>query len=117
MRKLEPLRTELKSFNAWITAIRRDQTRERSQAQIVEQDQRFGLVKINPLAAWSISQVWEHILNYQVPYNPLHDQSYPSIGCQPCTSPVLPGEDQRSGRWRGHDKRECGLHVGRQRLQ
>jgi phosphoadenylyl-sulfate reductase (thioredoxin) len=110
-RKVEPLRRELARFDAWITAIRRDQTPERATARIVERDDRFGLVKINPLAAWSHDDVWAHLYAHDVPFNPLHERGYPSIGCEPCTSAIVPGEALRAGRWRGSAKRECGLHV------
>jgi phosphoadenosine phosphosulfate reductase len=110
LRKVEPLRAELAHFDAWITAIRRDQTPERAQARVVERDERFGLVKVNPLVRLSSRDVWRYVIEHDVPYNPLHDSGYPSIGCQPCTSPVTAGEDPRAGRWRGLGKRECGLH-------
>ena len=110
-RKIIPLRAELAHFDAWITAIRRDQTPERATAQIIEPDKQFGLVKISPLVAWTHDDVWAHVYAHDVPFNPLHEQGYPSIGCQPCTSKINPGEDLRAGRWRGADKRECGLHT------
>jgi len=111
LRKVVPLRAALTGFDAWITAIRREQTPERSTAKVVENDPKFGLVKINPLVGWTHDDVWAHIYANDVPYNELHDQGYPSIGCQPCTSAVLDGEDARAGRWRGTAKKECGLHV------
>ena len=111
LRKVRPLRAALAGFDAWITAIRRDQTPERATAKTVEMDAKFGLVKINPLVAWTHDDVWAYLYQFDVPYNPLHDQGYPSIGCQPCTSAVRPGEDPRAGRWRGTAKKECGLHV------
>jgi phosphoadenosine phosphosulfate reductase len=111
MRKVVPLRRALAGFDAWITAIRRDQTPERAHAQIVEHDRKFGLIKVNPLVAWTHDDVWGHLYANDVPYNPLHDRGYPSIGCHPCTAAVLPGEDARAGRWRGTSKKECGLHV------
>jgi phosphoadenosine phosphosulfate reductase len=111
LRKVQPLKRALSSFSAWITAIRRDQTPDRANAQIVEHDRKFGLIKINPLVAWTHDDVWGHVYAHDVPYNPLHEQGYPSIGCQPCTSPVVPGENLRAGRWRGSGKNECGLHV------
>jgi phosphoadenosine phosphosulfate reductase len=110
-RKLQPLRATLAKYDAWITAIRRDQTPERANAPVVGWDGRFGLVKINPLVRWTFADVQAYVHEHQVPYNPLHDQHYPSIGCVPCTSPVQPGEDPRSGRWRGREKTECGLHL------
>lgn len=110
-RKVAPLARELAGFTAWVTAIRRDQTPERATAQIVEADRKFGLLKVNPLVAWTHDDVWGHLYANDVPYNALHERGYPSIGCQPCTSPVVPGENLRAGRWRGAGKRECGLHV------
>jgi len=111
LRKIAPLRAELSRFDAWITAIRRDQTPDRANARVVEHDRKFGLIKINPLAGWTHDDVWAHVYANDVPINALHERGYPSIGCQPCTSPVAAGEDPRSGRWRGTPKRECGLHV------
>ncbi len=110
VRKVLPLRSQLKNFDAWVTAIRRDQTPERAHAQVVEWDPKFVLVKVNPLAAWSHQDVWDYVRANDVPVNPLHQQGYPSIGCEPCTSPVALGEDPRAGRWRGRTKTECGLH-------
>ena len=110
IRKVAPLAAELGRVDAWITAIRRDQTPQRADARAVEWDPKFGIAKINPLIGWTKHDVWRHILEHDVPYNPLHDLGYPSIGCRPCTSPVRPGEDDRAGRWRGSVKTECGLH-------
>jgi phosphoadenosine phosphosulfate reductase len=101
----------LSGRQAWITGIRREQSETRRYAQPVEWDAAFGLVKINPLVTWTNDQVWSYLRAHDVPYNPLHDQGYPSIGCEPCTSPVGEGEVGRAGRWRGRDKTECGLHV------
>ncbi|HEX5058559.1 MAG TPA: phosphoadenylyl-sulfate reductase [Kofleriaceae bacterium] len=111
LRKVQPLTRALSGFAAWVTAIRRDQTEERANAQIVESDHKFGLIKINPLVAWTHDDVWGHLYANDVPYNVLHERGYPSIGCQPCTSQVVPGENLRAGRWRGTGKNECGLHV------
>ena len=111
LRKVVPLRNALVGFDAWITAIRRDQTAERAGARVVEHDRKFDLVKVNPLVAWSHDDVWGHVYAHDVPYNALHDRGYPSIGCHPCTAAVMPGEDARAGRWRGRSKKECGLHV------
>ena len=111
MRKVTPLTAQLDSFDAWITAIRRDQTERRASALPVEWDQKFGLGKVNPLVRWTKKDVWAHLLKHDVPYNPLHDRGYPSVGCVPCTSPVEPGENDRAGRWRGATKTECGLHT------
>jgi phosphoadenylyl-sulfate reductase (thioredoxin) len=111
LRKVQPLRATLSGFDAWISAVRRDQTPERADTPVVGWDGRFGLVKINPLVRWTIGDVQEYIRKHDVPYNVLHDQGYPSIGCWPCTTPVAAGEDLRAGRWRGREKRECGLHL------
>ncbi len=113
LRKVEPLAKKLAELNAWITAIRRDQSTDRASARKVEWDSRFGLVKINPIADWTWPHVWEYIRSHDVPYNPLHDRNYPSIGCTHCTRPVEPGEDPRAGRWSGFRKTECGLHSRR----
>jgi phosphoadenosine phosphosulfate reductase len=110
LRKVEPLSGFLAGRAAWITGIRREQSPTRANAPLVEWDERFGLVKCNPLALWRWSDVWDYIRAHQVPYNPLHDRGYPSIGCRPCTRPVRPGEDPRAGRWPGFAKTECGLH-------
>jgi phosphoadenosine phosphosulfate reductase len=111
LRKIEPLRRKLSELQAWITSIRRDQTADRARAGKVEWDQKFGLVKINPLADWNSTQVWQYIREREVPYNVLHDLNYPSIGCTHCTRAVQPGEDPRAGRWSGLAKTECGLHI------
>jgi len=111
LRKVEPLRRKLSTLDAWITAIRRGQTPQRAGAKKVEWDAKFNLVKINPLADWTHQQVWSYIVKNDVPYNPLHDRSYPSIGCTNCTRAVRPGEDARAGRWSGIGKTECGLHT------
>lgn len=112
LRKVEPLREFLAGYRAWITGVRRQQATTRAGTRAVEWDGRFGLVKVNPLVAWSREQVWQYIREQRVPYNPLHDRGYPSLGCRPCTTPVAPGEDERAGRWRGFPKTECGLHGG-----
>jgi phosphoadenosine phosphosulfate reductase len=111
LRKVEPLRRKLAELSAWITSIRRDQTSVRSNARRVEWDAKFGLVKINPIVDWSSKQVWRYIHDHDVPYNELHNQDYPSIGCTHCTRAVKPGEDPRAGRWSGFAKTECGLHI------
>lgn len=110
MRKVEPLRRKLSTLDAWVAAIRRDQTADRALAQKVEWDAKFGLIKVNPLCDWTSDMVWDYVRANDLPYNPLHDQGYPSIGCQPCTKPVAHGDDPRSGRWAGLTKTECGLH-------
>ncbi len=110
IRKVEPLGRVLSGLTAWITGIRREQAPTRANARVVEWDAKFGLVKINPLAAWKDRDVWNYIIANGVPYNVLHDQGYPSIGCVHCTRAVRPGEDPRAGRWSGFNKTECGLH-------
>jgi len=111
LRKVEPLCRKLSELDAWITSIRRDQTSFRKDARKVEWDVKFGLVKVNPIADWTAKQVWRYLHEHEVPYNSLHDQNYPSIGCTHCTRAVRPGEDPRAGRWPGTNKTECGLHV------
>jgi phosphoadenosine phosphosulfate reductase len=110
LRKVEPLGRILGRYRAWITGIRRDQAPTRAHAGFIEWDHKFQLVKFNPLAKWTADDVWTYIRIHEIPYNTLHDRNYPSIGCTHCTSPVMPGEDPRSGRWRNFGKTECGLH-------
>lgn len=110
LRKIEPLARALNGYSAWITGIRRDQSPTRANAGLMEWDRTFQLIKLNPLAKWTSSDVWAYIRVHEVPYNVLHEQNYPSIGCTHCTTPVLPGEDPRAGRWRQFSKAECGLH-------
>jgi len=111
LRKVAPLAGFLREFDAWITGIRREQAPTRANARKVEWDAKFGVVKFNPLADWTFKDVWRYIHENNVPYNPLHDRGYPSIGCECCTRPVKPGEDFRAGRWAGFNKTECGLHT------
>lgn len=111
LRKVEPLRRKLSELKAWITGIRRDQTKSRATAGKIAWDEKFGLVKINPIADWTEKQVRNYVQSHTVPYNSLHDRGYPSIGCTHCTRAVLPGEDPRNGRWAGLPKTECGLHI------
>jgi len=111
LRKVEPLTEKLAGLSAWITGIRRDQAPTRAHARKLEWDKKFGLAKLNPLVDWTWDRVWEYIRAHHVPYNPLHDKNYPSIGCTHCTRPVRPGEDMRAGRWSGFQKSECGLHA------
>jgi len=113
VRKVQPLRKELKKYRAWITGLRRDQATTRQNTSVIDWDETFGLVKINPLIDWSEQKVWEYVRREGVPYNALHDQGYPSIGCAPCTRAVVPGEDIRSGRWwwESPEHKECGLHL------
>ena len=110
-RKVAPLGPAIEGFDAWITAIRRDQTPERATTPIIGPDNKFPLVKINPLANWTKQQVWDYIRAHDVPTNRLHEQGFPSIGCWPCTRPVQKGQDDRAGRWAGTEKKECGLHI------
>ncbi|MCH2113824.1 MAG: phosphoadenylyl-sulfate reductase [Pirellulales bacterium] len=111
-RKIRVLQRGIQGKQAWMSGIRRDQSADRAQAAIVGWDMKFGMVKISPLANWTKQDVWKRILEAKVPYNPLHDQDYPSIGCWPCTRAVRQGEtDQRAGRWSGTEKTECGLHT------
>lgn len=110
-RKMVPLRRAVVGYDAWISAIRKDQTADRGRASLVQWDAKFNLVKVNPLLHWTKKDVWNFIHKNDVPYNPLHDRGYPSIGCWPCTRPVAEGEDDRAGRWAGSNKKECGLHV------
>jgi phosphoadenosine phosphosulfate reductase len=111
VRKVEPLRRKLAELSAWITSIRRDQTSVRSNARRVEWDAKFRLAKVNPIVDWTSKQVWRYIHDHDVPYNSLHNQDYPSIGCTHCTRAVRAGEDPRAGRWPGFAKTECGLHI------
>jgi phosphoadenosine phosphosulfate reductase len=110
-RKVVPLRKTLLGHDAWISAIRKDQTEHRSAAAVVQWDAKFGLHKVNPLLTWTRKDVWAFIHKHDIPYNLLHDRNYPSIGCWPCTRAVVAGEDERAGRWSGSTKKECGLHV------
>lgn len=110
LRKVLPLTKILSKYESWITGIRRDQAATRANAKKVEYDVKFGLIKINPLADWTSEDVWNYIQANDLIYNPLHDRYYPSIGCEKCTRPVMPGEDPRAGRWSGFAKTECGLH-------
>ena len=110
MRKIEPLEKKLSGLRAWVTGIRRKQSPTRAGTRKVEWDTKFNLVKVNPLAEWSTRQVWEYLQKNHVPYNPLHDKGYPSIGCTHCTRPVQAGQHERAGRWSGFEKTECGLH-------
>jgi phosphoadenosine phosphosulfate reductase len=110
-RKVLPLRRAVIGYDAWISAIRADQTEDRARADVVQWDAKFNLVKVNPLLGWNKKDVWRFIHDHDVPYNPLHDRHYPSIGCWPCTRPVAEGQDERAGRWAGTIKKECGLHI------
>jgi phosphoadenosine phosphosulfate reductase len=112
LRKVEPLERALIGLDAWITGLRRDQTNNRQEMQVVELDASRGIAKINPLIDWSNDQVWAYIRDRDLPYNALHDRNYPSIGCAPCTRAIAPDEDLRAGRWWWElSDQECGLHV------
>lgn len=111
LRKVNPLRRFLASKRAWITGIRRDQSASRASAPLVGWDQANSVIKLNPLAGWTQDQVWTYVYQHNLPYNTLHDQGYPSLGCTHCTRKVKPGESERSGRWAGMEKTECGIHV------
>jgi phosphoadenosine phosphosulfate reductase len=108
--KVGQLDRALAGKSAWMSGLRRDEAPSRANAPIVARDIR-GLIKVNPLANWTHDDAQSYITEHNVPYNPLLDQGYPSIGCMPCTSKVEPGDDPRSGRWAGRDKTECGLHL------
>ncbi len=110
-RKIRVLHEAIRGMHAWISGIRRDQSPDRAKAAIVGWDKKFGLAKVSPLANWTKKQVWKMILDHDIPYNPLHDQGYTSIGCWPCTRAVMFDEDERAGRWSGFAKTECGLHT------
>jgi phosphoadenosine phosphosulfate reductase len=110
IRKVEPMREALSQVDAWVSGIRREDSQHRANAPKFAWDRRFGLWKLNPIADWSEKDVWNYIREHQVPYNPLHDRDYPSIGCTHCTKPVKPGEDPRAGRWAGASKTECGIN-------
>ena len=110
LRKVIPLKNALENYDIWVTGIRKRQTQVRNQADLIEFESRFEVIKINPLIEWTHDEVWNYIKENNLPYNVLHDRNYPSIGCKQCTSPVCAGDDDRSGRWKGINKTECGLH-------
>lgn len=111
IRKLKPLAKELANYKAWISGLRREQSPTRRHVQFVNRDDRFKSIKICPLIHWTWEEVWNYIKLFDLPYNVLHDQNYPSIGCEKCTQPVKEGQDLRSGRWANFAKTECGLHL------
>jgi len=116
MRKIEPLQRALQGAGAWITGLRRNQSASREDVSHVAIDEAHGgIYKVCPLANWSDEEVWDYIKKHAIPYNHLHDQGYPSIGCEPCTRAVKPGEDIRAGRWwwEKSEHKECGLHSER----
>ena len=112
IRKIEPLQRAFSGLEVWICGLRREQSVTRSEMQPIEWDEANNLIKLNPLIDWTEEQVKKYIKENKIPYNPLHDRGYPSIGCQPCTRAILPGEDLRAGRWwwENPDTKECGLH-------
>ncbi len=110
-RKIVVLREAARGMYAWASAIRRDQSPDRAVAPIIGWDKKFQLVKVSPLANWTKKEVWGMIVDHDIPYNPLHDEGYASIGCWPCTRATQLGEDERAGRWSGTAKTECGLHT------
>ena len=112
-RKVLPLRNYLSDKKAWVTGIRRSQSETRNQVRIVDWDEDNEVIKINPVAHWTGEKIWDKIHRHDLPYNPLHDEGYPSIGCIPCTQPVNASKesDDRNGRWNGTDKTECGIHF------
>ena len=111
LRKVQPLAQALAGYTAWGSGVRRDESPTRAGTKVVDWDAKRGMVKVNPLAAWTQDHVDAYIAEHQVPVNPLQEIGYASIGCAPCTRPVAPGEDPRAGRWAGRGKTECGLHV------
>jgi phosphoadenosine phosphosulfate reductase len=113
IRKLAPLRRALRGKALWITGLRREQSVTRSDVPVLARDESYGLMKLNPLAEWTESEVWDYVRRFDVPTNPLHQRGFPSIGCAPCTRAVQPGEDARAGRWWWEQAatRECGLHM------
>jgi len=111
LRKVQPLAAALAGYTAWGSGVRRDEAATRAGTRVVDWDAKRGMVKVNPLAAWTQDDVDAYIAEHQVPVNPLQEIGYASIGCAPCTRPVAPGEDPRAGRWAGRGKTECGLHV------
>ena len=113
MRKVQPLRRALAGASAWITGLRREQSAGRQAVPFAVWDEAFGLLKLNPLADWPLEQLEAYIAANAIPVNPLHARGFPSIGCQPCTRAIRPGEDIRAGRWwwESAEGRECGLHV------
>lgn len=115
IRKVEPLRRALQGKHAWMTGIRHEQATSRLSLKVSAYDMGNRMQKVNPLLEWSNAEVWEYLRQYEVPYNKLHDKFYPSIGCAPCTRPITPGEDIRSGRWwwETPETKECGLHTGK----
>lgn len=111
IRKVDPLKSTVAELDAWVSGIRREQTPARAGAKKLEWDAHFGLIKLNPMADWTSSQIWDYVRAHELPYNTLRDRNYGSVGCTHCTRPVQLGEDPRAGRWAGFKKTECGLHA------
>lgn len=112
LRKTEPLDKALTGYTAWISGLRRDQSEGRATTPILSADRKHGNLKLSPFATWTEDMIWTYIHAYELPYNALHEQNYPTIGCYPCTRAVDPGStDKRAGRWMGHAKTECGIHI------
>ncbi|ENH98174.1 hypothetical protein J416_01729 [Gracilibacillus halophilus YIM-C55.5] len=111
LRKIRPLERALSGVTAWVSGLRREQSPSRANTNFINKDERFKSVKVCPLIHWSWDDVWDYIDEHQLPYNKLHDQQFPSIGCIPCTQPVTDSSEERSGRWAGFNKTECGIHV------
>ena len=113
IRKVEPLERALAPYDAWITGIRREQAQTRANAQKIEWSERYGVWKVQPIVDWDAKRVQAYIYVNEIPYNPLHEVGFRSIGCIPCTRPIAPDEEERAGRWAGSDKLECGIHLNR----
>lgn len=111
IRKITPLAGRLKEYGAWISGLRREQSPTRRSVEFVNKDEKFRSIKICPLIHWTWQEIWTYVREHDLPYNPLHDRHYPSIGCEYCTLPVTEGDDLRAGRWSAFDKTECGLHL------
>jgi phosphoadenosine phosphosulfate reductase len=116
LRKVEPLKRALPGNDVWVTGLRKDQSLNRFYTRLIEWDDNYHIIQVNPLLNWSDKDVWTYLRKNEVPYNVLHDKGFPSIGCQPCTRAILPGEDMRAGRWwwESPDHNECGLHERNQ---
>ena len=116
VRKIEPLKRALQDVDVWVCGLRKEQSITREELELVQWDQQFGVIKISPLLHWNTEQVWQYVKDNNVPYNPLHDKGYPSIGCAPCTRAVSEGEDIRAGRWwwEKPEHKECGLHLNKE---
>jgi len=112
VRKIEPFKRAIAGYQAWVTGVRREQSATRARGQAIEWDAQYGLQKISPLLEWTEGEIWQYIRARHLPYSSLHDRGYPSIGCQPCTRAIQPGESRRAGRWwwEQPESRECGLH-------